>query len=143
MHYNQIPQDILVKDRTTGKTEKLSFLRYAELIWLNDARWETPKTNLARLVRVVAEFEKAPGDWFSLEDQDWAIVKGIIDSPAAGANGPNLLVPLVQIQVGPTFEGAILDAPTKDPREVIAPNGAAPLTEAKKALEESEKTLSS
>jgi len=125
MRYIQIPQDILVKDRILNKTEKLSFLRYAELIWLNDARWETPKTNLARLIRVIAEFEKAPSDWALLEDQDWNIVKGIIDTPANGPGGPVLLTPLVQIQVGPTFEGAVLDAPTKDPREVISPNGAA------------------
>jgi hypothetical protein len=123
MHYFLIPHDILVKDRVSDKSEKLSFVRYANLIWLNDARWETPKTNLARLVKVVAELDKAPGEMAVLEDQDWTILKGIIDSPAVGANGPNLLVPLVQIQVGPTFEGAILDAPTKDPREIIAPNG--------------------
>jgi hypothetical protein len=130
MHYFVIPHDILVKDRVSGKSEKLSFVRYADLIWLNDARWETPKTNLARLVKVIAEFDKVPGEIAMLEDQDWGILKGIIESPGAGPNGPNLLVPLVQIQVGPTFEGAVLDAPTKDPREMIAPNGTSHSTDA-------------
>lgn len=126
MHYFPIPHDILVKDRVSGKTEKLSFVHYANLIWLNDARWETPKTNLARLVKVIQELDKVPGEMATLEDQDWAILKGIIESPAMGANGPNLLVPLIQIQVGPTFEGAVLDAPSNDPREIIAsPNGVA------------------
>lgn len=128
MHYFQIPHDILVKDRVTGNSEKLSFIRYANLIWLNDARWETPKTNLVRLMKVVVELDKAPGETAMLEDQDWEILKKIIDAPSMGQNGPNLLVPLVQIQVGPTFEGAILEAPTKDPREVIAPNGSAQAT---------------
>jgi hypothetical protein len=121
MHFFQIPHDILVKDRVTDKTEKLSFVRYANLIWLNDSRWETPKSNLARLVKVVTEFDKAPGEWAMLEDSEWLILKSIIETPGTGPGGPILLTPLVQIQVGPTFEGVVLDAPTKDPRETIAP----------------------
>ncbi len=127
MHYVQIPHDIQVKDRKTGTVTPLSFVTYANLIWLDDTRWETPKANLARLMRVVAEIDRAaPGEWMLLEDQDWLILKDIIEKPGMRGDVPTLLTPLVQIQVGPTFEGAILDAPTKDPREVIAPppNGA-------------------
>jgi len=117
MRYFTIPQDIVVKDRLAGDEKTMSFLRYAELIWFNDARWELPKTNLLRLVKVIAELEKNPGELAQLEDHDWGIVKNIIDQPSQGLNGtPNLMVPLVQIQVGPTFEGAILDAVTEDPR---------------------------
>lgn len=121
MHYLTIPQDIVVRDRVNGTTEKLSFLRYAEIIWLNDARWEMPKTNLLRLVKVIAEFEKKPGELVMLEDADWEIVKSIIDKPTMGQNGPNLLVPLVQIQVGPTFEGVVLDASTEEPAITKSP----------------------
>jgi hypothetical protein len=66
---------------------------------------------------------RAPGEWVELEDQDWVILKSIIDMPGVGSGGaPTLYSPLVQIQVGPTFERAILDSPTKDPRAVL--NGA-------------------
>lgn len=145
MHYFHTPSDIVVKDRLTGKTEALSFLRYAELIWFNDARWETPKTNLLRLVKVIAELEKKPGELAQLEDADWTILKTIIDQPAMGQNGPNLLVPLVQIQVGPTFEGAILDASTEDPRVPaadVAANGASKMQQgmSKSAISAEERT---
>jgi hypothetical protein len=132
MRYLQIPQDILVKDRIKGTIEKLSFVQYANLVWLNDARWEMPKTNLARLVKVVTEFDKTPGEWALLEDQEWTLLKAIIDTPGTGPNGPTLLLPLIQIQVGPVFEGAVLNAPTQDPREVIAPpvNGSGAAKEA-------------
>lgn len=131
MKFFPIPHNIMVRDRISGNSESFSFVRYANLIWFNDTRWETPKSNLARLVKVIAEFEKAPGEMALLEDQDWAIVKSIIDQPGQVNGGPGapsgvplLLVPTMQIQVGPTFEGAVLEAVTKDPREVIAPNGA-------------------
>jgi len=123
MRYFQIPHDIVVRDRASNRTEILSFVKYANLIWLNDVRWETPKSNLARLVKVVEQLDKAPGEVAALEDQDWKIVANIINVPGNGPNGPNLLVPLVQIQVGPTFEGAVLNATEKDPREAVASNG--------------------
>lgn len=127
MRYFPIPHNIMIKDRVSGNSESFSFVRYANLIWFNDTRWETPKSNLARLIKVIAELEKAPGEMAMLEDQDWGIVKSIIDQPglvngAAGPGVPLLLVPTMQIQVGPTFEGAVLEAVTEDPREVVAPS---------------------
>ena len=66
---------------------------------------------------------KPAGEWIELEDQDWVILKSIIDVPGSGSGGaPTLYAPLVQIQLGPTFEKAVLEAPTKDPRAAV--NGA-------------------
>jgi hypothetical protein len=124
MHYVQIPHSIRLQDPLTKKEgEIVSFQKFAHDLWFNDARWETPKTNLARLMVVLPLFGREPGEWVELEDQDWAILKTIIDTPGVGTGGgPTLYPPLVQIQIGPTFEKAILDSPTKDPRATL--NGA-------------------
>ncbi len=120
MRYVQNPHPVALFDRITKKYgDTLTFQQYAHQCWLNDTRWETPKTNLARLIGIVDAFGKAPGEWIELEDQDWTILKSIIDVPGTPNGSPNLYVPLVQIQVGPAFEGAILDAPSKDPRAVL------------------------
>jgi hypothetical protein len=110
MRYAKIPEPFQLRDIITKVPgEKLSFQQYAVNLWLNDERWTHPKSHLARLVRVLPEFEKPPGDWMAFEDQDWAIIKSIIDDPKV------LLVPLVQVQVGPVFEDVILSARTDDP----------------------------
>jgi hypothetical protein len=118
MHYVQIPHPIRLQDQVTKKEgEIVTFQKYAHDLWLNDPRWETPKTNLARLIGILPMFGREPGEWIELEDQDWAILKSIIDVPGTGTGGaPTLYAPLVQIQLGPTFEKAVLDSPTKDPR---------------------------
>jgi hypothetical protein len=122
-----IPHDVLVTNRTPGPDAKarepMSFITYANVVWLNDPRWEMPKRNLAHLVQVVAELDKAPGSVATLEEAGWLILKSIIEEPAMGQKGPVLLLPLVQIQVGDTFEGAVLKATSTDPYEVLAPNG--------------------
>lgn len=130
MHYFTIPHDVLVHNRTAGPgrlaRESMSFITYANVVWLNDARWQMPKRNMAALVQVVAELDKAPGSVAALEDAGWLILKSIIEEPAMGERGPNLLLPLVQIQVGPVFEGAVLKATKNDPREVVEPVPDAP-----------------
>jgi hypothetical protein len=124
MRYVQVPHTIQLKNLITKEDgERLTFRAYAYQLWLNDPRWESPKTNLLRLAKVMPEFEKLPGEWMELEDQDWAILKDIIVTPGTTAGNPNLFVPLVQVQVGPKFDGAVLDAPTKDPRVTL--NGTA------------------
>jgi hypothetical protein len=128
MHYFPIPKAILVRNRTPGPGEKpmelVSFITYANVVWLNDARWQTPKRNMVALIQVVPELDKPEGEMACLEDAGWSILKHIIDEPAMGERGPILLRPLVQIQVGPTFEGAVLNASTQDPREVLATTAA-------------------
>jgi hypothetical protein len=129
VRYVLIPQDIKIRNRfseaTTGVpsvTENFSFLRYATVVWLDDARWQMPKSNMSSLIRVVREFEKEPGDIACIEDADWNILSSIINSPGMLQNnqGPALMRPLIQIQVGPPFEEAVLQASKTDPREASA-----------------------
>jgi hypothetical protein len=125
MRYFPIPKAIRVLNRKPGPgrppQEDLSFVSYANVVWFDDARWQMPKRNMAALVQIVREFDKPEGEMACCEDTGWAILKDIIENPSMGERGPNLLLPLIQIQVGPTFEGAVLGATPKDPREVIAP----------------------
>lgn len=123
MRYVQIPQPIQLRDRFTGKTgDTVSFRDFAMYLWLNDTRWEKPKTNLARLMKVYPQFDKSPGEWIEFEDQDWAILKGIIDSPGNHPNGePVLYAPLVHLQLI-EFEKVVLEASSDDPR-VASTNG--------------------
>jgi hypothetical protein len=128
MKYFAIPDDVTIRNRyaeATGSapgSSTFSFLRYATIAWLDDVRWLTPKSHMSNLVRVVREFEKKPGEIACLEDADWNILSDIIQKPGALQNnqGPNLLRPLVQIQVGPPFEEAVLQASKTDPREAAA-----------------------
>ena len=116
MHYLQIPHAIEVTDRKTGGKQTIPFRDFALTLWLNDSRWEKPRTNLARLGIIAPEFDKSAGEWIALEDQDYAILKSIIETPGTGPTGePLLYVPLIHLQLTP-FEKAVLDAPTTDPR---------------------------
>jgi hypothetical protein len=118
MRYVTIPADVRVFDPKTEKEEFFSFKKYATLIWLDDVRWLTPKTRLANLLRVLSEFDKEPNDVASLEDADWDILKKIIEEPGTGPSGPILLRPTIQVQVGPPFEKAVLEAATSIPATV-------------------------
>lgn len=114
MRYLRIPEDIRLKNlQTKDDGQSISFHDYVYNIWLNDIRWESPKTNLARLSKILPEFDKKPGEIVELEDQDWTILKGIVDSPHVANGAPALYVPLVQIQLAP-FEEVLLKAPTHD-----------------------------
>jgi hypothetical protein len=118
MRYVQIPQPIQLRDRFRGTTgDTVTFRDFALSLWLNDTRWEKPKTNLARLMKVYPQFGREPGNWIELEDQDWAILKNIIDVPAAHPSGePVLYAPLIHLQLL-DFEKAVLEAPVEDPRQ--------------------------
>jgi hypothetical protein len=123
MHYAMVPHPIKLFNRLTGEYgDEVTFQRYAYEIWLNDLRWEQPKTNLARLAKVQGEIDKSPGQWMEFEDSDWSILCDIIHTPGHVQGRPVLMMPLVQLQLGPIFEGAILEALTTDPRKTL-PNG--------------------
>lgn len=102
---------------------------YAQNYWFDDNRWQTPPTNLARLVNVMKEFTKAPGQVMEFEDQDFAILSKIVESPALGVHGitkeavPMLPPTLVSLQLE-SYRQLILTAtgikPDLDIHEAVA-----------------------
>jgi hypothetical protein len=66
----------------------MPFLRFAEEIWLKDPRGGLDKDNNGSLVsqrrwfNVIAKFQAAkPGYWITLDDEDFAVLKKIVESP--------------------------------------------------------------
>jgi hypothetical protein len=128
MRYAKVPAAIRLISRTfdltTGKVitsdgELLSFEAFANTFWLNSNKWETPKANLAKLVRVVNEVRKAPLEWMAFEGDDWDILCGIIRNPdtSPGSPRPNAPPPLAAIQLT-AFDDAILNATDAKPEGV-------------------------
>jgi hypothetical protein len=75
-------------DHPDAKPEPISFLRYATHCWLDDMRaWsdEQGKGSIVKMHRwqkVIERFEAAKqGDWITLDDADYAILKGIVEKP--------------------------------------------------------------
>lgn len=118
MKYFQIPSAIQLVDKLAPdvKGESVTFFKLAISYWLNSNRWETPKSNLAKLVKVVAQLEKAPLEWAALEDAEWDILADIIRNPDAqnGSPRPNAPPPLVMIQLV-AFDEAVLNAVSDKP----------------------------
>jgi hypothetical protein len=109
MRYARVPKDVTLVDLITKKSgESVSFFQYACFCWLDDPKWLTPKTNLARLQKILPEFQKPPGEWMQLEDADYKVLKEIVESPGRTYN------PLVHIQLSPAFDAPILGALTED-----------------------------
>ena len=99
MKHFQVPQDAPVKplkailqDQPSARGELWSFLKFATLIWLEDTRGYTvvgPDGAKAfsivkqrRWIKVIDKFEAArAGDWISLDDEDYAVLKPIVESP--------------------------------------------------------------
>lgn len=128
MKYSQVPTPIRIIGRTfdpsTGiaadmNGELVTLDSYSSNFWLNSTRWETPKANLARLVKVVAELRRAPLEWMAFEDADWAILTDIIKNPDTTVGQPRPVAPppLIAIQLT-AFDDAILNATDARPEGV-------------------------
>lgn len=102
-----VPSSIILKDLITGQPgEAMSFRKHAYMVWFCDFRWSNPNTNIDRLIKVMPEFEKKPGEVIQLEDQDYSILSAVIRTPSDGSPA---LGPLVQVQLRP-FKDIVLNA---------------------------------
>lgn len=121
MKYAIVPSAVAVKNPHTGDVDATVTLRMLAMrLWLDDQRWEKPRANLARLMKILPEFEKEPGQIMNFEDADYAILRDIITKPFVDQNGGvKLFQPLVQIQVK-SLEDAILDATDAAPPPTAA-----------------------
>lgn len=108
MRYVIVPEPIQLRNLVNGALGDLFPIKlYATNYWFDDNRWQTPPSNLARLVNVMKEFNKAPGQVMEFEDADFAILHSIVTTPAMGVNQvtqqavPILPPALVSIQLEP------------------------------------------
>lgn len=115
MRYIICPEPITVT-KNNMPPQTISFSQYAEMAWYEDRRWQKPVTNMMRLSVVVGELCGPPGTLMSLEDQDWGILKSIIEQPETNHMGvPTLLPsPWFHLQLLP-FEDLILKATKERP----------------------------
>ena len=95
MMHIQVPYDVEVKPWAAilstmpdAQPQKLSFLTYATATWLDDERaWinDDGKQSVVKLRRwgkVIDAFEKTkPGQWISMDDEDYGTLKRIVESP--------------------------------------------------------------
>jgi hypothetical protein len=128
MKYITVPNPIRLHDPITGNhasNPELTLKTYGLQFWFNDARWQKPLSNMTRLVKVLDAFDgKIAGEVIKLEDADYAVLKTIITEPT---DAQALPLPLFMLQLQP-FMDAVLEASTKDPLEVVRPNGQAEAT---------------
>jgi hypothetical protein len=118
MRYITVPPHITLKNPRTkqpfeDKGSTKPFIDYAFEVWFNDPRAsENGPAKLRRWMKMVDAFEKYcnPGDVVTLDDEDWTLLKTIIEAPKMS------YPPLVAIQFDP-FTVAVLEAPDTDPRK--------------------------
>lgn len=116
----QVPFNLIeIKPRSVDPvnmaSEKISFLRFATLCWLDDARaysnerGEGSIMKMRRWQKVIDKFEAAKqGDWISLEDEDYAVLKKIVESPVRQFSTPAMLACM-------PYADAVLDAKNELP----------------------------
>ncbi len=111
MKHCVVPEAIRLKDPISGALgDVLSFRDATYKLLLNDPRWNDTPVQRARLVVVMKEFDKQPGETMVFDDQDFAMLKQIIEKPTKNQAGMAMTFdPLVQIQVD-QFLQVILDA---------------------------------
>lgn len=116
----QVPAPIVVKpfdpSDSGSKPETVTFLKFATFIWLDDPNAYTDAQGRSSIVKqrrwlgVIGKFEAAqPGDWITLEDDDYLTLRTIVEAPTRRyANGRITMACL-------PFSDAVLDAVEKIP----------------------------
>lgn len=101
-----------------AKPEPMPFLKFATFIWLDDPRGysdDLGKQSIVKMRRwlaVVARFESSkPGEWITLEDDDYATLKKIVESPTRSFGTPAMMSCL-------PFSDIVLNAVDKVPAVV-------------------------
>lgn len=99
------PPPYLIDGKQAAEPQILSFQRYAYQIWLDDARaFEGSFAKQVRWAKVVEKFAGIkPGDEIALEDEDYATLRKIVESPKGSFPG-SFAVQLI------AFPQAVLDA---------------------------------
>lgn len=126
MRHIQIPYDVEIKPwkivldaNPDAKPEKMSFLRYATFMWIDDPRsWidEAGKQSVVKLRRwqkVIDKFEAAkPGEYVALDDEDYAVLVKIVESPAKVFQGAPTQVALACLPFIDAVVNAVEELPS-------------------------------
>ena len=116
----QVPESVLVQPWAAAFDPpaplRLTFLVFATTVWLDDAQACLDPQGKFSLVKqrrwfdVITQFETTkPGDWITLEDQDYATLRRIVEAPQKGF--PSLRT----MQAGLPFSDVVLGAVDKVP----------------------------
>jgi hypothetical protein len=118
------PWAALLEENPEAKPEPLSFRKFSTFIWLDDARAITDDAGkqsvvkLRRWLAVVAKFERAkPGDWITLEDEDYATLKKIVEAPIRSFQGTSAAMACLP------YTDLVLSAVDKIPLTLLQLNG--------------------
>lgn len=83
------PWATILEQLPDAKPEAITFLRWATFMWLDDPRGFTSDTGAQSIIKmrrwqkVIDKFEVAkPGQYISLDDDDYETLKKIVESPA-------------------------------------------------------------
>ena len=106
-----VPETVTLKDDRDGTSSAYSFYQYACAVWLDDVLWQSPKINLASLIKIIPEVKKPVGETMRFEDADWALLCRVIQNPQLGPSGQPVygIRPTLVLQLM-AYERAILDA---------------------------------
>jgi hypothetical protein len=121
MKHCVVPRPIFLHNALTEKdeAEPWPFRKHWLLVWANEEVWATPRSNLARLVRVDRECSKPEGEAMTFEDDDYAILRKIVETPHPELRGKLVTCPpMVQVQLR-AYDEAILSA-TDGPAQPVA-----------------------
>lgn len=115
-----VPEPVQIMNKLTGEPmlnasgalDIFDFRKVAYEKWLNDHRWQTPVSRRARLVLILPEFDKRPGQTMRFEDEDHAVLVDIVKNPGKDQQGkPLLYPPLTEAQID-HFNTCVLEAKT-------------------------------
>ena len=122
-----VPESVVVPSWAAGdgnnvaKPKMLSFLEYATTVWLDDpqafidAQGKSSHVKQNRWFGVIDKFERAkPGDWITLDDEDYATLVKIIKSP--GRMFPSVRT----MHAGAPFANVVLKAIDEIPAALTA-----------------------
>lgn len=111
------PWAAVLETDPNAKPEKISFSRFSTFIWLDDARGYSDDkgmsvVKLRRWQKLIDKFEAAkPGDWISLDDEDYDALRRIVENPQRGFQAGNTQIMLACMP----YVDAVLDAVTELP----------------------------
>jgi hypothetical protein len=128
----QVPEPIIIRARISSEKSVIqSFLEFAMFVWLDDPAAYSDANGKSSIVaqkrwqKVIEKFETTkPGDWITLEDQDYVSLKRVVEAPTRKFVDSRITMACIP------FSDAVLGAVDKIPETFAAAAAAPKATEA-------------